>query len=131
MGTTDRAPAFPFYAKDWLADPKVLSMSFDHKGRYIHLLASMWEYSTAGCHMPYAVAVKLVGRKFVDVALTDNLITDYEDREGRRWVFSDRMSEEAQKLKSRSEAAKRSVAIKWERFYAKQDAESSTNVDDS
>ena len=37
-----KAPAFPFYAKDWLSDAKVKRLSWAAKGVYIDLLAIMW-----------------------------------------------------------------------------------------
>ena len=37
-----KSPAFQFYAKDWLSDANVRSMSFAAKGVYIDLLAIYW-----------------------------------------------------------------------------------------
>jgi hypothetical protein len=112
MSTQDRAPAFPFYAKDWLADPKVASMSFDHKGRYITLIASMWEFSDAGCVIPLIMAERIVGKKFCATAVSLEMLSTFE-RDNMVFLFSDRLSSEAQKLKSRSESARRSAEARW------------------
>lgn len=37
-----RPPAFQFYAKDWLADQRVATLTLEEKGAYIELLASAW-----------------------------------------------------------------------------------------
>lgn len=34
---------FPFYPRDWLTDPKVMSMNIAQRGAYIHLLAIQWQ----------------------------------------------------------------------------------------
>lgn len=34
---------FPFYPRDWLTDPKVMSMDVTQRGAYIHLLAIQWQ----------------------------------------------------------------------------------------
>ena len=47
----NRAPAFQFYAKDWL-DWKVLRMSDAAQGVYIRLLAHMWKDSPDQCSLP-------------------------------------------------------------------------------
>ena len=40
--TSSKAPAFQFYARDWLADGAVLAMSCAARGAYINLLAACW-----------------------------------------------------------------------------------------
>ena len=37
-----KPPAFQFYAKDWLADQRVATLTLEEKGAYIELLASAW-----------------------------------------------------------------------------------------
>ena len=37
-----KSPAFPFYAKDWLADDKRTEMSAAQRGIYVDLLAYQW-----------------------------------------------------------------------------------------
>lgn len=37
-----KSPAFQFYAKDWLSDLRVRSLSYEEKGLYIELLAMSW-----------------------------------------------------------------------------------------
>lgn len=116
MTTQDRAPAFPFYAKDWLADPKVASMSFDNRGRYIHLLASMWEYGDEGCRIPRVVAEKMVGKPFVrDITSNGHSVLLEYERDGITYLFSNRLFNEAQKLQSRSEAARASAIEGWKK----------------
>ena len=39
---SEKSPAFQFYAKDWLADGRVISMSLEERGAYIHLMAVYW-----------------------------------------------------------------------------------------
>jgi uncharacterized protein YdaU (DUF1376 family) len=38
----EQAPAFQFYARDWLADSDVIAMSCAERGAYINLLAACW-----------------------------------------------------------------------------------------
>jgi uncharacterized protein YdaU (DUF1376 family) len=38
-----RAPAFQFYARDWLADPNVLLMDWDAQGMHVHLMCIAWQ----------------------------------------------------------------------------------------
>jgi uncharacterized protein YdaU (DUF1376 family) len=38
----NKPPAFQFYVKDWLSDPKVMRMTPAQRGVYIHLLAIDW-----------------------------------------------------------------------------------------
>ena len=40
--STTKSPAFPFYAKDWLADDKRTEMSAAQRGVYVDLLAYQW-----------------------------------------------------------------------------------------
>jgi uncharacterized protein YdaU (DUF1376 family) len=46
----NRPPAFQFYAKDWLSSKKVLTMSLEEEGAYIHLLAHCWD--SPDCTLP-------------------------------------------------------------------------------
>ena len=46
----NRAPAFQFYAKDWLSSQKVLTMTLEEEGAYIHLLAHCWD--SPDCTLP-------------------------------------------------------------------------------
>ena len=114
MTTQDRAPAFLFYAKDWLADPKVRALSWDQRGRYIDLLASMWEYSVYGDRIPRQTAERLYGKAFVKlVADSKEPVVLTEEWQGCTWLFSARLLDEAQKVKSRSVAATRAAAKRW------------------
>lgn len=38
----DKAPAFQFYARDWVSDERVRTMSWEAKGVYIDMLAHQW-----------------------------------------------------------------------------------------
>lgn len=38
-----KSPAFPWYAKDWLADDKRTEMSLTQRGAYADLLSYQWE----------------------------------------------------------------------------------------
>lgn len=115
VSTQDRAPAFQFYAKDWLADPKVRDLSWSDKGRYIDLLASMWEYGTEGDRIPRGTAERLYGKPFV-VRIADGAtaLVGCEEWDGVVYLFSNRLNAEASKLRSRSLAAKRSAEARWE-----------------
>jgi hypothetical protein len=42
MKTMNRAPAFQFYAADWLADERVKLMSYEEQGVYLFLLCHEW-----------------------------------------------------------------------------------------
>lgn len=116
MSTQDRAPSFPFYPKDWLADPKVRAMTFDQKGRYIDLLSCMWDFGDAGCYIPVSIAQRIVGKAFVKFVGESGLLVleDNEAGDGAPCLFSDRLMELAQKCGSRSAAAKRSAELRWE-----------------
>lgn len=43
-------PSFPFYASDWLGSTKVIMMTPEERGGYIHLLAHQWGDKT--CSLP-------------------------------------------------------------------------------
>ena len=114
MPSQDRAPAFPFYAKDWLADAKVRSLTFAERGKYIDLLASMWDYSDAGCYLPRKAAERLYGKPFVKmIADSQTSPLASEEMDGELHIFSHRLMQEAQKYRSRSDAAKRSAEARW------------------
>ncbi|MDZ4181172.1 MAG: hypothetical protein U1E29_18375 [Coriobacteriia bacterium] len=114
MPSCDRSPAFPFYVKDWLSDPRVTVMPYSVKGRYVDILCWMWAYSDEGCQIPVKMAVRLVGRTAVDY-LVDNGILVRFSSEDEELLFSNRLSAEAQKHTSRKEqaarAGKRSQAV--------------------
>ena len=115
MSRQDRAPWFPFYPADWLSDPKVAALTWASQGRYIGLLASMWEHGAEGCRIPRRTAEKLYGTAFV-AAIADGphaLITAYIDDAGSTWLHSDRLFQEAQLCKSRSDAAREAARIRW------------------
>lgn len=116
MPSQDRAPAFPFYAKDWLADAKVRSLTYAERGRYIDLLATMWDYSDAGCYLPRKAAERLYGKAFVKM-IADNATSPLasEEMDGELHIFSHRLMQEAQKMASRRAEAKRAIEIRWER----------------
>lgn len=42
-GSRPRLPYFPFYPRDWSADPDVQAMSAEERGAYISLLCAQWE----------------------------------------------------------------------------------------
>ena len=52
-------PWFPFYARDWLTDSKVLAMSCCQRGAFIHLLALQWE--NGGLPNDYGQLAKMTG----------------------------------------------------------------------
>jgi hypothetical protein len=114
VSTQDRAPAFQFYAKDWLAEPKVRALSWADRGRYIDLLASMWEYSVYGDRIPRKVAQSLYGDCFISkVADGSEALVQIEDWEGAVWLTSGRLNAEALKVRSRSLAAKVAAEASW------------------
>lgn len=123
MSSQDRSPAFPFFAKDYLSDAKLMGLTWAGQGKYWHLLASMWVYSDSGCYLPRRIAEKLYGKKSVAtfVAGKDPLL-DVEEWDGEVCLFSHRLLEEAQKLQSRSAAARRSAETGWKKRKAVDDA---------
>lgn len=46
----NRPPAFQFYAKDWLSSKKIVTMTLEEEGAYIHLLAHCWD--SPDCTLP-------------------------------------------------------------------------------
>jgi hypothetical protein len=114
VSTQDRAPSFPFYSKDWLADPKVRALSWADKGKYIDLLASMWEIGDEGCVIPRKTAEKLFGKRFVAM-ITESILDAEVYPDGVERVFSNRLFQEAQKCRSRSSAARASAEARWGR----------------
>ena len=44
----DRAPAFLYYPRDYLADGAVQAMSFDQQGRYWRAISLSWDTETPG-----------------------------------------------------------------------------------
>jgi uncharacterized protein YdaU (DUF1376 family) len=46
----NRPPAFQFYAKDWLSSKKIMTMTLEEEGAYIHLLAHCWD--SPDCTLP-------------------------------------------------------------------------------
>jgi hypothetical protein len=119
MSTQDRAPAFQFYAKDWLAEPKVRGLSWDNRGRYIDLLASMWTFSDDHFRIPRATAERMYGRRFVAlIADGPHALVISEEYEGLVWLSSMRLYEEALKVRAWSAAGRRGAQVKWERWRA-------------
>lgn len=45
-----KIPYFPFYPDDWLSSPRVMTMTYEQRGLYIHLLAMAWKMD--GCSIP-------------------------------------------------------------------------------
>ena len=91
-------------------------MSFSNRGKYIDLLCYMWEYGDAGCYLPRVTAERLLGRRFIAYIADDPTSPlACDDMNGEAHIFSDRLLEEAQKHKSRSEAARRSAKIGWKK----------------
>ena len=61
----ERAPAFQFYAKDWLADSKVLAMTLAERGAYITLLSICWQEDSLPTDPKWAAStLKIWGRPF-------------------------------------------------------------------
>src|SRR5215469_15168602 len=46
----NRPPAFQFYPKDWLSSKKIVTMTLEEEGAYIHLLAHCWD--SPDCTLP-------------------------------------------------------------------------------
>jgi len=114
--TQDRAPAFPFYPKDWLSDPKVRALTDAQRGRYMDLLASMWEHGDDGCQMPLSTARKLAGENAIRSLTTGPcpILDLFEGhRDGVQYVFSNRLFQEAQKCRSRRAAAQAAARARW------------------
>lgn len=115
MTTDRRSPAFQFYVKDWLADPKVRCLTFAQKGAYIDLLASMWDYSEEHCLIPYDLAKKLIGIRNLRVLtegpnavlLVDKSVDNPSSRSDQDYVSSSRLHEEANKQRSLSHKRRR------------------------
>ena len=47
-----KTPYFAFYRQDWLADNKVMMMTYEEKGVYIDILCHMWNYQNENCFLP-------------------------------------------------------------------------------
>jgi len=47
--TDEQAPAFQFYASDWISDPNRLKLSLEEQGAYILLFCHAWR----GFHIPF------------------------------------------------------------------------------
>ena len=57
-----KAPAFQFYAKDWLSSANVRNMSMRHRGVYISVLAAMWDSDEPGTlPLPIKIATRSAG----------------------------------------------------------------------
>lgn len=125
MTKVNRAPSFPFYTGDWLADPKVRILTWAEQGKYIYLLASMWEHGAESCAIPRKTAEALVGKPFVARVLAGpypllQIVTPADDLPPGPFtetehLWSDRLFEESQKCRSRSEAARRSIGHRWKK----------------
>lgn len=46
----NRPPAFQFYVRDWLSSKKIVMMTLEEEGAYIHLLAHCWD--SPDCTLP-------------------------------------------------------------------------------
>lgn len=55
----EKAPAFQFYAADWLADERLVSLSLEEQGAYVRILAFAWRAKTVSSD-PKVIA-RLIG----------------------------------------------------------------------
>jgi uncharacterized protein YdaU (DUF1376 family) len=105
----DPAPAFQFYARDWLADEHVLVMTLEEEGIYIRLLALCWQEGSIPADP--AVASRLA--KFAPVEAVKNVLLRFTpSAQNEQRLVHLRLDKERKKQrefnKQRSEAGRKS-----------------------
>ena len=100
---------FPFYVNDFLSSSKVALLTTEEIGAYILLLCHAWQ--DPHCSLPddNACLAKL-GRIRGDVT---NIRACFRVKKDR--LINDRLYQEWQNVKEKSELAKRSIAVRWEK----------------
>jgi len=108
----DKSPAFQFYPKDYLTDPKVVMMSPDQRGGYMHLLAYMW--LEPECKLPDDddVLINLSGLLKGGLSVVKQCF-----KKDGNFLFSKRLSKEKEKQKEWKEKSSRggkmSAKVRW------------------
>jgi len=109
-----------FYPKDWLSEPKINSLSYEHQGMYMQLLCMMWVGSKDQCSCesaPKRIA-KLLG---IPKAKAAKLIAELQNRHepmfeevDDRYVSS-RLQKERDRLLARQESGNKSARVRTEK----------------
>lgn len=121
-----KIPYFPFYPDDWLSSPRVMTMTYEQRGLYIHLLAMGWKLD--GCSIPNDPALL---RRLCPGARMSNILFVLEScfmltgEEGAQRWQSPRLATEFQHALQRSDKARESFKH-TERFKKQQSNDNQT-----
>lgn len=117
----NRAPAFQFYAKDWLSSARITLMSSSEEGAYIRLLAHCWD--SEDCTLPdddeQLAVLSRLGQQWLSYAPGSNPVRScFEAHPSRpRRLFNKRLYEEWKKLrafqKERAESGRKGADSRW------------------
>jgi len=110
-----RPPAFQFYPADYLTDPKVVAMSLEARGAYVHLLCAAWLSDEPGYLRDDDTNLAKSAGAFRRWGRIRNQVLaafDLEIRPG--WLVQKRMVEERLAQIARYEAASRGGSKAWE-----------------
>lgn len=112
------APYFPFYPRDWLADPKVMFLSYDERGVYFQLLCLAWTYGEDTCSLPNddRALAKLLGLTPEEWARYRQVLVDgdkpvFHSFRGR--LVNSRLKLEYEKLREKSKNLSVNAKKRW------------------
>ncbi len=98
---------FPFYVPDFLSSPTVTMMSAEEVGGYVLLLCYAWQ-DPQGSLPADDDSLRVLSRLKGDLSRIKSCFTEKKGR-----LYNKRLSQELDKVKEKSDAAKRSISIRW------------------
>lgn len=98
---------FPFYVPDFLSSPTVTMMSAEEVGGYVLLLCYAWQ-DPQGSLPADDDSLRVLSRLKGDLSRIKSCFTEKKGR-----LYNKRLSQELDKVKEKSDAAKRSAALRW------------------
>jgi len=98
---------FPFYVPDFLSSPTVTMMSAEEVGGYVLLLCYAWQ-DPHGSIPSDDESLRVLSRVKGDLSRLKSCFTEKRGR-----LHNKRLAQELEKVKEKSDAAKRSIAIRW------------------
>jgi uncharacterized protein YdaU (DUF1376 family) len=114
----NKAPAFQFYANNWLGSPNIMMMTPEEEGAYIHLLALLW--NSDDCSLPdddkVLASLSRLNEKWFNGS-GKKIMANFIKKDGK--IFNKRLLFERRKQakfrKERSEAGKKGAKNRWDK----------------
>jgi len=98
---------FPFYVPDFLSSPTVTMMSAEEVGGYVLLLCYAWQ-DPQGSLPSDDDSLRVLSRMKGDLTRLKSCFTEKKGR-----LYNKRLTQELEKVKEKSVAAKHSAAMRW------------------